>query len=57
MLHMPIEVLAKIERRAPRVAGSPADAIADVITAMSASTLALANVIRLRHHADVITRS
>ena len=54
---MPTEVSAKIERRAPRSSGSLADAIADVITAMSASTSALANVIRLRHHADVITRS
>ena len=54
---MPTEVSAKIERRAPHATGSPADAIADVITAMSASTSALANVIRLHHHADVITGS
>ena len=51
-LHMPTEVSAKIERRAPRASWSPADAIADVITTMSASTSALANVIRLRHQVD-----
>ena len=49
--HASTEVSARIEPRAPRTTGSPAD----IIIATLASMLALTDVIRLRHLADVIS--